>query len=260
MAATGDAPFGPTLIVDTTALRNKIVNLKEAAEHLQSHIEEDEPPLGEMHEHVGDLDAMLGECVGPCLHPCTAGVFCVSCTQTLPPSRRPRPDERTRCRRFHEEVQKEITKWRRWDPAASTAGDPTVLPYGLIVTVGVDGFVDGFLIGVTCVLSSHGGVILALATCIEMCFLGAPHVHEYAIEGDRQQAAGGRRKNSRFVLARRRCVRPDSLARERRVLGKTRVLRCAAVHLAPHRVRPWRSSRGALLIRHCLNVQEGSSA
>lgn len=132
MASGGDAPAGPTLVVDTTALRNKLVNLREAAEHLQartspppaspgelfptpaasaalgissgaaprqrrlsscphalaparqrplstvrvddpsgvgrllsvvlqSHIDEDEPPLGEMHGHVGDMDILLGE-------------------------------------------------------------------------------------------------------------------------------------------------------------------------------------------------------
>lgn len=36
MAGNGGAPAGPTLLVDTTALRNRIVALREAAEHLQA--------------------------------------------------------------------------------------------------------------------------------------------------------------------------------------------------------------------------------
>lgn len=175
-----------------------------------------------MHEHVGDLDAMLGECV-----PRSPGAEWLRlrtrlARQSLSATRRP---PFSHARSFHNEVQNEITKWRRWDRAGSMSGDAGALPHGLIITVGVDGFIDGFLIGarrsrsppalqrhlyllrrrrrrvtvdackplraavverwvvvmrcfcfpaagVTCILSAHGGVILALATCIEMCFLG----------------------------------------------------------------------------------------
>jgi zinc transporter ZupT len=46
------------------------------------------------------------------------------------------------------------------------------LPASLVIPVTLDCFVDGFLIGVTSGLSPHAGIVLGIANCLEMGFLG----------------------------------------------------------------------------------------
>eukprot|EP00667_Euglena_gracilis_P013318 EG_transcript_13730 len=47
-----------------------------------------------------------------------------------------------------------------------------VLPWGLITAVALDSFVDGFFLGMSYTATARAGMILAVATAIEMCFLG----------------------------------------------------------------------------------------
>eukprot|EP00906_Rhabdomonas_costata_P005636 RCo008414 len=54
-------------------------------------------------------------------------------------------------------------------PEAIPAGS---FPVALSVAVVIDSAVDGFLIGVAYISSEASGFMMALATCIEMCFLG----------------------------------------------------------------------------------------
>lgn len=66
-------------------------------------------------------------------------------------------------------------KFRRWNivPAPPSEVDlPDKLPYSMIAAVGLDTFVDGFLIGLSFVASMKAGMVMAFATCIEMGFLG----------------------------------------------------------------------------------------
>lgn len=48
----------------------------------------------------------------------------------------------------------------------------SVVPPSLVIPVIVDGFFDGFLIGVACSLSRRAAAILACANSLEMAFLG----------------------------------------------------------------------------------------
>jgi ZIP family zinc transporter len=76
---------------------------------------------------------------------------------------------------FHKKTDDSFSRWRRRTTgdveAAARTGAP--LPWSLIGPVTVDALVDGFLIGLSCALSAHAGLVLAGATCIEMAFLGA---------------------------------------------------------------------------------------
>jgi len=63
----------------------------------------------------------------------------------------------------------------RWEPVPEAPPPdqrPDILPWPLIFAVLVDCFVDGFLVGLSFVASSHVGFVMAAATCIEMGFLG----------------------------------------------------------------------------------------
>jgi len=67
--------------------------------------------------------------------------------------------------------------WRpfhRWEvlPAPDPEKRSEILPIALIFAVYVDCFVDGFLIGLSFIASQHAGIVMAVATCIEMGFLG----------------------------------------------------------------------------------------
>jgi zinc transporter ZupT len=72
---------------------------------------------------------------------------------------------------FHESIETAAAKWHRSLPKIATnEGDK--LPMGLILPVCLDCFVDGFLIGITSVVSLKAGIILSFANCLEMSFLG----------------------------------------------------------------------------------------
>lgn len=66
---------------------------------------------------------------------------------------------------FHRTVQSGFSYWRRLAVSLPSAG--AKLPIGLVVAVYVDAFVDGFLIGVSCALNKHAGLVLAIANVIE---------------------------------------------------------------------------------------------
>jgi zinc transporter ZupT len=51
------------------------------------------------------------------------------------------------------------------------------LPWATVLSVVVDAFMDGSLIGLFCSLSSRAGLVLALATSVEMSFLGAVYAN-----------------------------------------------------------------------------------
>eukprot|EP00854_Cymbomonas_tetramitiformis_P008147 gene8147-9679_t len=100
---------------------------------------------------------------------------------------KPELDERLRA--LQEIVDKahevcEHKQYRRWKvphshQLASPADDDRAsrkmtkpLPIVLIVAVGIDAFVDGFLIGLSYIESHHAGYVLSAATCLEMGALG----------------------------------------------------------------------------------------
>jgi ZIP family zinc transporter len=125
---------------DKAALRARVGGLKAAMTHLQEHMAApslDAATVLEVHQHMNDLDAML--------------------------------------HMFHKKSDDSFSRWRRRTTgdveAAARTGAP--LPWSLIGPVTVDALVDGFLIGLSCALSAHAGLVLAGATCIEMAFLGA---------------------------------------------------------------------------------------
>eukprot|EP00657_Telonema_sp_P-1_P006698 TRINITY_DN2607_c0_g1_i1.p1 TRINITY_DN2607_c0_g1~~TRINITY_DN2607_c0_g1_i1.p1 ORF type:complete len:204 (+),score=43.63 TRINITY_DN2607_c0_g1_i1:112-723(+) len=65
---------------------------------------------------------------------------------------------------------------RRWAPVLETAHFPeeqlSPLSVSAIVAVAVDAMVDGLLIGLAYIASHTAGISMAIATCIEMGFLG----------------------------------------------------------------------------------------
>ena len=46
------------------------------------------------------------------------------------------------------------------------------IPISLVVPVTLDCFTDGFLIGVSVSISPSAGIVLGIANCLEMSFLG----------------------------------------------------------------------------------------
>lgn len=74
---------------------------------------------------------------------------------------------------FHNQVQKGMTHWRVLGGRKVTAGSGARLPLSLVAAVYVDSFIDGFLIGISCVFSQHAGLVLAAANVLEMGFVGA---------------------------------------------------------------------------------------
>ena len=86
---------------------------------------------------------------------------------------------------LHENHVERVTAFRRWRPAlpirlsessdeegGEEAAPPSAVPWALVAGVTVDGAVDGMLIGLAYVASREAGLIMALATCVEMAFLG----------------------------------------------------------------------------------------
>lgn len=72
---------------------------------------------------------------------------------------------------FHDTIDNISSfRWGRRVMPETVLGDK--LPLSLIIPVTIDCFVDGFLIGVSVILSPKAGYILSLANSIEMSFLG----------------------------------------------------------------------------------------
>eukprot|EP01038_Epipyxis_sp_PR26KG_P007894 gene7894-10713_t len=116
-------------------MKKRLLHLKNTSQHLIDHINEpviDKNVLQEMHEHMDQMDKLI-------LH-------------------------------FHESVEGVGSKWHRRDLVETQMGD--TLPLGLVIPVTMDCFTDGFLIGVTCGVQPAAGIILGIANCLEMSFLG----------------------------------------------------------------------------------------
>jgi zinc transporter ZupT len=71
---------------------------------------------------------------------------------------------------FHEAISEHADKWRRHKFPEVVTGE--AIPAGLVIPVCIDSFIDGFLIGITVAVSYKAGLILAMANCLEMGFLG----------------------------------------------------------------------------------------
>ena len=73
---------------------------------------------------------------------------------------------------FHEHVSTVGSRWIRRHRVLPETKIGDVIPLNLVIPVTMDCFVDGFLIGVSCSLSSNAGIVLGFANCLEMSFLG----------------------------------------------------------------------------------------
>jgi len=73
---------------------------------------------------------------------------------------------------LHRTTENASFKWHRLVKTMPVPAVGSVVPPSLIIPVIVDGFFDGFLIGVACSLSRRAAAILACANCLEMSFLG----------------------------------------------------------------------------------------
>jgi zinc transporter ZupT len=112
-------------------------SMKYMCTHLVEHVESNRitiPLIREMHQHVDDMEHQISS-----LHMIT------------------------------EEVS---FKWRRATKAMPDPAVGSTVPASLIIPVTIDGFVDGFMIGIACAVSRKAGVILSCANCLEMAFLG----------------------------------------------------------------------------------------
>jgi ZIP family zinc transporter len=69
-------------------------------------------------------------------------------------------------------VETNFYQWRRRVTSVAVPKEGSKIQSSLIIPVVIDCIVDGFLLGVSVSLSLRAGVILALATSFEMCFLG----------------------------------------------------------------------------------------
>eukprot|EP00668_Euglena_longa_P048232 GGOE01065297.1.p1 GENE.GGOE01065297.1~~GGOE01065297.1.p1 ORF type:complete len:314 (+),score=66.66 GGOE01065297.1:71-1012(+) len=65
-----------------------------------------------------------------------------------------------------------LVTWACDPPKKKEAHFHHPMPWGLIAAVALDSFVDGFFLGMSYTAATRAGVILAVATAIEMCFLG----------------------------------------------------------------------------------------
>lgn len=72
---------------------------------------------------------------------------------------------------FHESIETAASRWHRSLPKIETNEGDTI-PMGLVMPVCLDAFVDGFLIGISSVISLKAGIVLSFANCLEMSFLG----------------------------------------------------------------------------------------
>ena len=118
------------------AMGNKLRKLGYLAKHLLAHIDEGSfnvNVIQEIHHHIDEVEKHL--------------LF------------------------FHEDVEKAFSKWHKKRELVTPAPG-AVIPSSLVTPVVVDAMLDGFLIGITASLNAKAGLILGLANCIEMGFLG----------------------------------------------------------------------------------------
>ena len=63
--------------------------------------------------------------------------------------------------------------WRILGREGSELPEGSRLPLSLLAAVYVDSFIDGFLLGISCQVNKHAGLVLAAANVLEMGFVGA---------------------------------------------------------------------------------------
>lgn len=118
-------------------IKRSLANLKSTTDHLIEHMKEgsiDSETVREINVHLAQMDR-----------------FIIS---------------------FHNTVEDSASKWVRRNREMTETEIGDKVPISLVVPVTVDCFVDGFLIGVSCALSSKAGIILGFANMLEMGFLG----------------------------------------------------------------------------------------
>lgn len=127
--------------LDKKMLLTNVLAIKECVAHLLEHFDGQEDVLGmadivEVHGHLSELEKLLTS--------------------------------------FHDEVQNGMTHWRVLGGRKNIkVGSGARLPLSLVAAVYVDSFIDGFLIGISCVFNQHAGLVLAAANVLEMGFVGA---------------------------------------------------------------------------------------
>ena len=117
-------------------IKKRITALRYTSDHLLEHLNEayiDQFLIKEIYEHMAEMDVHIHH--------------------------------------FHDSVDVMDKIWRRSRPLVDPAVGDT-LPVSLIIPVTLDCFVDGFLIGLSLGLNPKAGIILAMANCLEMSFLG----------------------------------------------------------------------------------------
>jgi zinc transporter ZupT len=73
---------------------------------------------------------------------------------------------------FHESIENVASKWHHRSLPDIEVKEGDKLPLRLVLPVCLDCFVDGFLIGISSIISLKAGIILSFANCLEMSFLG----------------------------------------------------------------------------------------
>ena len=69
---------------------------------------------------------------------------------------------------FHDAITIELSHWKYHGHTIPMTKKGDRIPPGLVTTIAADSFIDGFLIGLTALLSPAAGMILAAANCIEV--------------------------------------------------------------------------------------------
>jgi zinc transporter ZupT len=118
-------------------LETSLESLKYMCHHLIDHIERPQitiPVIREMHQHIDDMDHQINS--------------------------------------IHHITEEVSFKWRRTTKSIPDPAVGSTVPASLLIPVTIDGFVDGFMIGIACAVSHKAGLILSMANFLEMAFLG----------------------------------------------------------------------------------------
>jgi zinc transporter ZupT len=116
-------------------LRKRLYNLSFIAKHLIEHMDDSNlnaAILREVHSHMHDMDHQI--------------------------------------EKFHNTVEITAFKWKKKELPIPEKG--STVPASLIIPVCIDSIIDGFVIGLTTAISFRAGLILGIATSMEMGFLG----------------------------------------------------------------------------------------
>lgn len=90
-------------------------------------------------------------------------------------------------RYFTQHLEKQEKAGKEAEPAAASSGLPTAataaLPWGLLVAIGIDIFIDGLLLGIGFAAGAKEGTLLAIALTIELLSLGLATAVELRQDG-----------------------------------------------------------------------------